>query len=210
MSDDKYLLPPKPQPEEVERRPHGLTLLLSGGALVIAILAAVFSGWQAWEAHVARTAAERSAAAAEGSLKAFADSFRFDQRPSLSLVEYEADRSPDGTVRFSLNVGNVGKTEAFEIDRDISMALNNKLITRAPPVEAAMKSIPLGNHMYVRFEVEGRLSSDQWREVDTGHAKLSVRLIISLRDAFDSKLAPTGWCVEYIPGERNKWKPCVL
>jgi len=64
--------------------------------------------------------------------------------------------------------------------------------------------------MNVRFVIDGSLTAAQWREVGSSTAKLSVRLAISYHDSFGAKPEPVGWCAEYIPGEQQKWNPCVF
>ncbi len=119
--------------ERTEKRPHNFTLVMSLAALAVAFLSAAFSCWQAREAGQARIAAERSAVAAEASVKAFTDSFRFDQRPRLSLAQYEAIRSTDGMAHFSLTVVNNGKTEAFGVERSIYINLDNQRVATGLP-----------------------------------------------------------------------------
>lgn len=81
MSDEQYLIPTPRAPEPTDHRPHGIAVRLSIAAILVAGIAAVFTGWQAYEAHAARVDAaktskdqsadvSRARAAAEDSAKA--------------------------------------------------------------------------------------------------------------------------------------------
>src|ERR1035438_7693663 len=84
MTDDKYLIPPPLKAEGTQLAPHPKERWRTNLAIGIACLAALFTGWQAWEARQARidskTASvkqtedvERSRKAAEDSAKAVQD-----------------------------------------------------------------------------------------------------------------------------------------
>ena len=81
MSDDRYLIPPPPQPEETQPALHPRERTRANIAIGVALFAAAFTGYQAYEAHEtridARTASEqqksdveRSRIAAEKSAEA--------------------------------------------------------------------------------------------------------------------------------------------
>jgi len=140
MEDGPVFIPPPRPPEPIEKRPHPWTFKVSIAALIIAFGSAAFTFWQALEARGARTAAERSAKAAERSAAAAEATVKFEQQANLSLVEYKAERSPAGVVRFALNIGNVGKGEASILGRDMYAALDGRIIERTTQPEQAAKS----------------------------------------------------------------------
>ena len=63
MADDKYALPRPPEPERTQLAQHPHEQRRATIAVVIAVLAACFTGWQAWEAHQARIESQKAAQA---------------------------------------------------------------------------------------------------------------------------------------------------
>jgi hypothetical protein len=62
VSDDQYVIPTPPEPERTQLPEHPKEHHRSTIALCVALAAAVFSGWQAWEAHQSRVELRRAAA----------------------------------------------------------------------------------------------------------------------------------------------------
>jgi hypothetical protein len=56
MADERYIIPLPPEPEPIEKRPHPWTLRISVAAFGVAMVAATFTGWQAWETRLYRQA----------------------------------------------------------------------------------------------------------------------------------------------------------
>lgn len=62
MSDDRYLIPEPPKPDETQRALHPRERVRANIAIGVALVAALFTGIQAWEAHTARIQAQNAAA----------------------------------------------------------------------------------------------------------------------------------------------------
>src|SRR6266581_3282169 len=60
MSDERYLLPERSKPEPTAPRQHPESRRLALSALIISLLSATFTGWQAWQSYQNRKIAEQA------------------------------------------------------------------------------------------------------------------------------------------------------
>jgi hypothetical protein len=126
-ADEKYAIPQPKKPEPTEKRPHPQTFGVSIAALVVALIAAGFAGWQACEAHEARTDAkqalnaqakdvERSRKAAENSASA-AKALAESSLRGLAIAERSA-HAAESSADTAQNLYELNFVPAVEITYD--------------------------------------------------------------------------------------------
>jgi hypothetical protein len=195
-SDDRFVIRLPPPPEPTERRPHALTIWLSGIALVVAVLSACFSAWQANEAHKARIADIAA--------------FKFDQRPILSVSGYKAVKSADGQhIDFTLTLKSDGKTPPYGVKRDLQAFYDHTLIVTAQP-EQSDTSFGLGAETQLHYTIPVALTPEQAKTVGAGTAALKLILKVNFRNAFNEAEPQTGWCLQYDPVQLDHFTPCSV
>jgi hypothetical protein len=154
-------------------------------------------------------ASERSARTAEDSLKTNVATFKFDQRPLMSLIAYKAVKSADGRhVDFTLTVTNIGKTEAYEIRRQLEVYYNHKRAAIARPLERDM-GVPASLNTHLTYTISVDLNAEQAAAVDAGSAALKVILKLTFLNAFKDQQPEAVWCLQYNPLQLDRWSPCI-
>jgi hypothetical protein len=155
-------------------------------------------------------ASERSARTAEESLKTNVATFKFDERPLLSLIDYKAVKSTEGKhVEFTLTVNNVGKTEAYGITRQLEVYYDHKRMAVALPQETSVPGITAGANTRLNYTIPVDLSAEQVAAVDAGSAALKVVLKLNFQNVFRDQQPETVWCLQYNPLQLDHWSPCT-
>jgi hypothetical protein len=213
MSDDRYLIPrPSPPPEPTERKPHPQTFWISVAALVIALLAAAFSGWQGKEARGARIASERSAQAAEDSYKASVAAFEFDQRPVLILRHFRAGKSNGGKhLDFKIMLDSIGKSSVNSVMQDIEVYYDRTKILQTSPAQSDNGvSVGPGPDSHLSFTTAVDLNSEQAKLVAKKSALVSLILKIKYKNDFNKAVPEQGWCLQYDPVQLDHYGICDI
>jgi hypothetical protein len=151
-------------------------------ALVVAILSAMLSGFQAYDSH----------RVAEATLKVAA----IDHRPQITVSLVSLSRSSDGK-QFTLSVlfTNDGVLNADNFKGSINAFVNGRLIG----VKNNDQLMNLGRAVHLTWEMAVTLSDEQATAVAAGAAQLRFVVVATYASSYDPEPKQEGTCFAYNP-----------
>jgi hypothetical protein len=212
MSDEQYLLPVRPATPWYRRVPAERWISIA--AILVALSAAVFTGWYAWDTHQirlesqrtgerqnveiqhSRAASERSAAAAEDALRYTLESGRARlSRTLANVTPLVAGGRP--TADFMLT--NRGRSTATDIVQETWMEVLDADIDRLPhpPMKALRaQSLAPDDYIVTGIILQKAISGQQISDIRSGVKALYVYGDVKFRDERGDDHT-VEWCSEY-------------